>query len=337
MKKRIKIPDVLFYPTTQLHFDIDKSAITDAFEVGIRNDTSLVELWKGDTLYERISVPKEYIDYETDNFSGFKIKVTPEESERVQRILFQHEGFAWNYDAQGGIRYTNEPYIFVDENKVLSYGIYDEVFINSKLPELTMQDVVNKFGKLLDEDTTDWQKGDLKDFPIEVIKAMLDEQEKQTGKRDVSVFQQNKSEHKLGGGFSWLESVKELKLKDNFWSDVINRKDFDLFFDTFYPSIKIDEKVAIKENDGKVSYTEIDPNYIALMAKRMSGNKGKYPIDNWKKEIDVLELLDSIERHTADLKLLLKGEQPIHNKDEKIQDHLAALGCNAMMINYQIK
>lgn len=93
---------------------------------------------------------------------------------------------------------------------------------------------------------------------------------------------------------------------------------------------------GIKESLGKVSYQEIDPKFLYLMAVRMSKNKDKYPVNNWKKDLDKLELLDALERHFLDLKCLLLNELPIHNPTETEQDHLAAIGANAMMLNYAL-
>lgn len=91
---------------------------------------------------------------------------------------------------------------------------------------------------------------------------------------------------------------------------------------------------GLKEADGKVSYQEINPAYIKLIAMRMGRNKAKYPVNNWKKDINPLELLDAMERHFMDLKCLLLNESPIHNPDETVEDHLAALGANSMMLHY---
>jgi hypothetical protein len=95
-------------------------------------------------------------------------------------------------------------------------------------------------------------------------------------------------------------------------------------------------KLGVKETNNKLSYAEINPAYIASMARRMGDNKGKYPRNNWKHDIDKNEILDALERHLCDLKLLLNGEEPIHSMVENPADHLAALGCNSMILNYLV-
>lgn len=100
------------------------------------------------------------------------------------------------------------------------------------------------------------------------------------------------------------------------------------------------ENKALKDSEGKISYQEIDPAFVAMIAKRMSKNKnsenGKYPVGNWKNNIDILELISATERHLCDLKLIAEKRFPIHNPNEDMNDHIAAIGCNMMMIGYQV-
>jgi hypothetical protein len=96
-------------------------------------------------------------------------------------------------------------------------------------------------------------------------------------------------------------------------------------------------KAAVKDNLNKTSYLEIDPAFIKIMADRMSGNKDKYEPFNWQKDISMFDLLNSMQRHLDDLKMLSLGRMPIHNLEENPSDHLAGLACNAMIINYQLE
>ena len=75
--------------------------------------------------------------------------------------------------------------------------------------------------------------GDLKDFPIEVVEKMLDYQYKQMGKKDISVFQNDRYGGKVDKGFVWGNTIEG----HNFWRDVISRKEFDVFFRR-YPKLK---------------------------------------------------------------------------------------------------
>lgn len=83
--------------------------------------------------------------------------------------------------------------------------------------------------------------------------------------------------------------------------------------------------MGIKDNKDKMR-VELDWSFIEEMAQRMNANKDKYPRDNWKQSIDVVELEDAMMRHWFDYK---RG-------DDK-ENHLAAIALNAMMIAYQKK
>jgi hypothetical protein len=61
---------------------------------------------------------------------------------------------------------------------------------------------------------------------------------------------------------------------------------------------------GIKESEGKLSY-ELDREFIEGIAKRMESNKGKYPPYNWKKEMDIEKLKQSLARHFI---AVMKGE-----------------------------
>ena len=79
----------------------------------------------------------------------------------------------------------------------------------------------NKYGI-----TQDDIKGRLGGFPIGIVVRMMEEQEKQGNEPDVKVFQKRVSTDVFVGGFSWNKTDAGV----DFWWDVINEKDFDLFF-----------------------------------------------------------------------------------------------------------
>jgi hypothetical protein len=92
-----------------------------------------------------------------------------------------------------------------------------------------------------------------------------------------------------------------------------------------------DSNEGKKESKGKTDYVELDWDYIDAVADRMNSNKDKYPINNWKKRMDVKELAMSAIRHAR--KIL----QPVEGDKESLEEHAVALACNGMMINYQMK
>lgn len=94
---------------------------------------------------------------------------------------------------------------------------------------------------------------------------------------------------------------------------------------------KASEKVAAqKEKEGKLSYKEIYIPFIDAMAERMNKNKIKYPEDNFLKKLDINDLLDALQRH------LNKIRHNYENDDETKEEHISALGCNAMMLYAQL-
>jgi len=86
---------------------------------------------------------------------------------------------------------------------------------------------------------------------------------------------------------------------------------------------------GIKETDSKLVY-DIDFEYIKGMAERMQLNRGKYPVGNWTKPIDIESLKQALFRHTIEI---MQGNY----SDEQKYGHLYAIGCNAFMIINQLK
>ena len=87
---------------------------------------------------------------------------------------------------------------------------------------------------------------------------------------------------------------------------------------------------GVKESTNKLIY-DIDFGYITLMAERMQLNRDKYPVGNWKSDIDIEELKQALFRHTMEI---MKGS---YDCDEQTCGHLVAIGCNAFMIIEQLK
>lgn len=95
---------------------------------------------------------------------------------------------------------------FFVHNDIKDFGesvveITEDDFLDMTEPELT---------KLPDNnDAPDFPyKGDIKDFPKEVVEWMMDNQVKQGNKRDVSVFERCKSRCKSRGGFEWVSTIE---------------------------------------------------------------------------------------------------------------------------------
>jgi hypothetical protein len=83
-----------------------------------------------------------------------------------------------------------------------------------------------------------------------------------------------------------------------------------------------------KISEGKVSYKEIEWDFIEAMAKRFNDNKGKYPEFSWKTIEDITGVEDALVRHV----LAYLKKDPFDS--ETPEDHLAAAGVNLQIIYY---
>lgn len=72
-------------------------------------------------------------------------------------------------------------------------------------------------------------KGDLKGFPTDVVEWMLDQQEVQGNKRDVSVFKRDRLSTKHEGGFDWHKT----SISGENCNEIIHNRNFDLLFKHF--------------------------------------------------------------------------------------------------------
>lgn len=100
--------------------------------------------------------------------------------------------------------------------------------------------------------------------------------------------------------------------------------------------------IGEKDNLNKPIVTEVDADWILEIAKAMSVNKkengGKYDRGNHYKDIDPIDLLNSVGRHYLELVSHYQrtGNLDAIDKESNIP-HLYLIGCNTMMIHIQIK
>lgn len=74
-------------------------------------------------------------------------------------------------------------------------------------------------------------KGDIADFPDEVVEWMCDQQEAQGNPRDVSVFERDRTAYYEDGGFKWNEAIVPMGCSispPKFCQKVIYGKEFEL-------------------------------------------------------------------------------------------------------------
>ena len=89
-------------------------------------------------------------------------------------------------------------------------------------------------------------KGEIAGFPPEVVKMMLQRQFEQTGKRDITVFEENREANSCTGkGFTWRKTTEG----HDFWGDVIVHKRFEVFFDKYPKDSIINSPIKTKQNE----------------------------------------------------------------------------------------
>ena len=93
--------------------------------------------------------------------------------------------------------------------------------------------------------------------------------------------------------------------------------------------LPLPQQEGIKETESKLVY-DVDFDFIKNMAERMQLNRGKYPVGNWQKPIDVESLKQAMFRHVMEV-------MQNNYSDEQSYGHLYAIACNAFMITYQLK
>ena len=80
--------------------------------------------------------------------------------------------------------------------------------------------------------------GAIEDFPIEIVKKMIERQVQQGNKPDVKAFHRFASNDAEEGGFNWKDTIEGV----SFWDNVIGDKNYNVFFER-YP----------KDIDGQIS------------------------------------------------------------------------------------
>lgn len=119
--------------------------------------------------------------------------------------------------------------------------------------------------------------GSIENFPIEIVKKMMEEQVRQGNKANVKVFQKYRIADSRQGGFCWDRTDEG----NAFWHDVIMCEDFDVFFEK-YP--KVDSKVYI------IGDSEIGIDIIKTLEKY--GGVNKYDLKGT--DDDVIYYIDPV-------------------------------------------
>ena len=122
-------------------------------------------------------------------------------------------------------------------------------------------------------------KGDIENFPEEVVEWMCDQQVKQGNPRNVRVFERYKLADKPDGGFTWAKVDIPIECSSGsfgFCADVIENENFDIITQYFpkksqsAPEIDIDAILQTKDT-GKPIITFNDEHRFQAACAAMTG------------------------------------------------------------------
>lgn len=92
--------------------------------------------------------------------------------------------------------------------------------------------------------------------------------------------------------------------------------------------VGIEEEKSLRFNQGKTEWSLVDFKSIESLPKVLGFGAKKYARDNWKKGLDLNQILDSLSRH---LFQLMSGE---YLDKESGLPHIGHIMCNAMFYEY---
>ena len=87
--------------------------------------------------------------------------------------------------------------------------------------------------------------GLIKDYPIEIVERMLEEQVRQGNKENIKIFQEDLSATRIIGGFNWADTKEGV----TFWEDIIDHNDFNQFFKLYPKKEETKEETQPKSMD----------------------------------------------------------------------------------------
>lgn len=119
--------------------------------------------------------------------------------------------------------------------------------------------------------------GDIKDFPIEVVEKMIEEQVKQGNCPNVEVFQNYATAGVSDDGFTWGNTEDG----DDFWMEVIDECNFDLFFKKYPKKNKANLVYIVGDSEIGMDIIKTLEKYGGINEHDYEGgcNNGIYYID----------------------------------------------------------
>lgn len=147
--------------------------------------------------------------------------------------------------------------------------------------------------------------GKIKDFPIEVVQRMCEEQVRQGNDFDPIVFQEEEYADECKGGFDWDESEEGF----DFWISVIDYEKFDVFFEK-YPKQKESEypkEMMVSNNNTswhkRVVVSKVHNKYICCNTiENIEDYKGDENVLLWKYAKEIPQIVNVTLKDIAEWK-----------------------------------
>lgn len=133
-------------------------------------------------------------------------------------------------------------------------------------------------------------KGEIKGFPIEIVRKMLENQVLQGNEENVTIFERNNHATCNEGGFDWHKTNNP-----TLWSKVIPDRDFDLFFE-HYPKNTYPKEMY-------VSMAPIENTVVPFKREVFGEYNGRYLV--W---LNAEQTLAACWKYAVDVKQLKKQE-----------------------------
>ena len=143
------------------------------------------------------------------------------------------------------------------------------------------------------EEQIDW----LPDF---IGEELMNQQELQGNKRDISVFEEDIAAYKDEGGFEW----KDTSQKYNFWDRVLLKKDINLFLAWFTPELEVFDDENEKHLAQVIGYNENErhPFFIKKeVGKGFAYKHAQLPKKEDKAKTELLKKVEELTKKTDEL------------------------------------
>ena len=135
--------------------------------------------------------------------------------------------------------------------------------------------------------------GGIKNFPIEVVEKMVEEQVSQGCQPDVEAFQQYPSADVSDGGFNWGDSIDG----NDFWEEVIGEDNFELFFEKYPKKNKANLVYIVGDNEVGMDIIKTLEKYGGVNRHDYKGDKNDcvYYIEPNNNFIEICDFDENIE------------------------------------------